>query len=164
MDANAPKESAIEISEEQFDIAKHNVVVTVLSKLSGEHRTFSIETVLKDTNWGKKGRKPYIVKAGTRVAYLLTGPDREKASNWTRFGFVGHTGIISVFSYLKGENGNRSRWEDYARVLACPRKFMKTAEFKLMAYCTRCNRPLTHPESIDSGIGPICREKARMVA
>ena len=25
--------------------------------------------------------------------------------------------------------------------------------------CAVCNRPLTEPESIKTGIGPICREK-----
>jgi hypothetical protein len=149
--------AAIEIDADRFDIRIHNVVVTAFNPKTGQHRTFSVETVLKDTNWGTE-RRPFLVKAGTRVAYLLTGDDRDDDSNWKRFGFVGHTGVIKVFGARKGKGGERSDWEKFAVMLSAPTRF-KAIEWKLMGYCTRCNRPLTHPESIDSGMGPICRGK-----
>ena len=34
-----------------------------------------------------------------------------------------------------------------------------SAEFDPMGKCGRCRRPLTDPESIRTGLGPICREK-----
>ena len=154
--AASPASPALEIPVADFDIARHNVVVTAFNPATGQHRTFKVSTILKETTWGD-GKRPGLA-AGTRVASLLIGNDRDDEGCWKRFGFVSHTGIIRVFMALRGKGGERSDWEKYGVMLAAPQRF-KQLEWKLMGYCRRCNRALTRPDSLDSGLGPTCRTK-----
>lgn len=150
------KDKPMQVSAADFDIARHNAVVTI--EHDGDHRTFMIRTVMPGEKFGKPGR---------RLVSLLTGPDRDNPRNWYSFGFVQPGGVITMFDNCIGktykDNGQRklSPYEYYARMLMNPPKWEADGyAYLLMTFCHHCNRPLTHPESIKSGLGPVCRGKA----
>jgi len=124
------------------NIRTHNGIVTVRNPNTGEHRTFKVAT------------QPFQAKfaAGRRIVYLLTGPDNE--SDWQGWGFVNEFGIRpwqrfgdvyrKYASLLWNQEAAESAWG---------------MEFMWAARCRICNRTLTTPESIESGIGPVCAER-----
>lgn len=128
-----------------------NGIITI-TNAKGEHRTFRIHTVKKGGLIGK------------RLLSLLTGPDN--TSNYRSFGFVDEDGV-RVWSQHR--NDKMKLW--YAELVAVlVGKFEPTTDLgrKIDASkyevlhegrCVRCNRKLTHPESIKSGIGPECAGK-----
>lgn len=117
-------------------IGTHNGSVTITSP-TGEHRTFNIRTQPDDSRFAP----------GQRVVRLLTGPD-----DWQGFGFVSDNGTIRVWKRYQG-----TAHATYARMLERPESFVaKGAEYLFSGRCRVCNRELTHPESIASGIGPVC--------
>ena len=134
---------------------------TIHSNRSGEHRTFQIKTVIGDK---KKPKDAFCNKmAGNRIVGLLTGPDNE--SSYTNFGFVNDDGIrcwrahsdkrpladilwrFAVEGVHDAESG-RIMLEGVDGYMLCEGK------------CIHCNRTLTTPESIESGIGPVCAGRA----
>jgi hypothetical protein len=124
---------------------------TMKNRRSGEHRTFEIKTQDKDAKFA----------AGKRVVALLTGPDN--TADYTGFGFVEDDGIV-VWKSKRGV-GEKSVFDKYAAVLwslaldGALSPYAEHYEFLMEGTCAVCNRPLTEPESIKTGIGPICREK-----
>lgn len=108
----------------------------------GGHRTFRIRT--------EKGLD------GKRVVSMLTGPDNE--SSYQAFGFVGDR--VSVWRRLRGTD-----FETYGRMLdrllAGINNGLGLVGYEVLSErkCRRCNRKLTTPESIESGIGPECARK-----
>ena len=119
-------------------IATHNGTVTIENTNTGNHRTFKINTV---KNGDLKGK---------RIVSLLTGSDNWE--NYSGFGFVNADGKINVFKKHKN-----SVHEVYAKMLENPAPFeSKGAEYLFSTKCRICNKKLTTPESIKSGIGPIC--------
>lgn len=116
--------------------------------------------------------------AGKRLLSLLTGPnnetdfkavafwddERQSAVVWRRFRGPSSTG------YVDGFNWNRLGWSPYEQKLAIwcdlavrgaePDRhgYWYTEGYTLLleSRCCVCNRKLTHPESIEAGIGPEC--------
>ena len=118
---------------------------TLQNRTSQEHRTFRIKTVRKGNLQGQ------------RIIGLLTGPDN--TSCYTPFGFVTDKGI-SVWQRKLGRD-KRSAYEWYAIMLweiVVKQNPEWTIKYTHMneATCCRCNRKLTRPDSILSGIGPEC--------
>lgn len=128
-----------------FSLATHNGIVTVRSVRTGEHRTFRVRTQPDDSNFAP----------GERVASLLSGPDNTRC--YTPFGFVQADGSIRLFKSKEGDGP----WAKYADMLSHPEAYQRTAEFMFEGRCRRCDRTLSHPESLISGIGPEC---AKIVA
>ena len=124
---------------------------TVQSTKTGEHRTFWVRTHDADD--------PYDFRAGKRVVYLLTGSQNDDPNSYTGFAFADDQGI-----HVWRSKANRSQlWEQYADLLwtlALDGALSPWAEkgFTILmeGACCRCNRPLTNPPSIRTGIGPIC--------
>lgn len=126
-----------------FDIRTHNGVITVENTLRGTHRTFRIRTQKKDASFAP----------GERILSMLTGPDN--TSDYTQIGFVKGDRIILWKQY------RTEHYEALARVLLFPAHFEKLGcKYLHEGACRVCNRPLTTPESIESGIGPICAMNA----
>lgn len=125
---------------------------TLRNRTSGEHRTLEIKTQPIDAKFAP----------GERVVSLLTGPNNE--ADYTGFGFVNDQGI-HVWNKKRSTNGTKSEWEWCAEILwslALDGGFSPFAdryEFLMEGRCMKCNRVLTTPESILTGIGPICAEK-----
>lgn len=137
---------------------------TISSSRSGEHRTFRIRTLSKDSKFAP----------GERTIGLLTGPDNTSA--YKDFGFVTTDGINVWRRFQKGGqeanggaycNGRMSAFEFYARVAWGLLVENDASPFRAAGYsveghgtCVKCGRMLTTPESIELGIGPVCASKS----
>lgn len=129
---------------------------TIESKTTGEHRTFWIRTQAADAEFAP----------GKRVVYLLTGSQNDDPDCYTGFAFVDDHGIHVWASKAKpgapaGSGGHRwLQFADLLWTLALDGALSPWAEkgFTILmeGACCRCNRPLTNPQSIRTGIGPIC--------
>ncbi len=129
-------------------IEKFNGEFTFINTMTGERRTFRIRTQPKDAKFAP----------GARLVSLLTGPCNEK--NYTGFAFLneGHTPMIHLY---RKKNDPTHRY--YARLLEALEYGEgevtignHTYEVLQSTLCRMCNRKLTTPESIKSGIGPVC--------
>jgi hypothetical protein len=136
----------------------YNGTYTLTNVATGEHRTFKIATQSADSRFAP----------GERVLSLLTGSNNE--TDYTGFAFVGNNDAIRVWRSKRGPDGKKSAYEYYACLISkvkvapnenedvnvavemCGRKY----EVMVSKRCIRCNRKLTSPESIRTGIGPIC--------
>lgn len=90
---------------------------------------------------------------GALVVSLLTGDDNESA--YTSFGFLDPvTKDVRMWKRFKFE----SVYKKYARMIRNIFFNMNPNKLKIVhsGKCFRCGRTLTTPESIKSGIGPIC--------
>ena len=142
----------------------HNGTYTISFPRGGGHRTLKVHTV-------KAGNL-----AGKRIISLLTGPDNE--SDYVGFGFVDDDHVTvwrkcrsAVSGADRGAfdgytwNEDWSRWQKAAAVFADltlrERGYWTSegCELLLEGRCVVCNRKLTVPESIKSGIGPVCAGK-----
>ncbi len=122
---------------------------TIQSAQTGEHRTF----------WVKRQDDKAEFAPGKRVVYLLTGSQNDDPDSYTAFGFAEDWGI-KIFPSKRFP-----RWIQFADLLwtlALDGAFSPWADkgysILMEGACARCNRPLTTPESIRRGIGPICAE------
>lgn len=122
-----------------------------IENASGEHRTFSIKTQKKDSKFAP----------GKRVIGLLSGPDNQ--SDYMGFGFVDDDG---VHLWSKFKDKKQFIWfSELVNVLVgnLPNRYSKPHQLEgyrvhVSKKCLICNRELTTPESIQTGIGPICAE------
>jgi hypothetical protein len=122
-----------------FDITTHNGTITVESP-TGQHKTFDIRTQKPDANFAP----------GERVLALLAGPDN--TSDYQGIGFVKPGGRIVLWKRYR--NGDMPA---VVKVLQHPEHYKKLGmKYHHEGRCIRCNRKLTTPESIESGIGPVC--------
>lgn len=107
---------------------------------SGERRTLRVTTV-------RSGNL-----AGRRIVKYLAGPSNE--TDYVGFGFVDDDGV-SLWKRYRDDStlaeAVRVLWSD---PLAAGKGYALESE-----NCFVCNRLLTEPESIEAGIGPVCREK-----
>lgn len=129
------------MAEKPFNVATHNGIITIKSSATRQHRTIKIST-------GKDG--------STRWVSMLTGPDNEH--DYKSFGRIGPTGSVVVFRKLKDEDAT-GFYDKLARILNFPEQYIDRLEFQFASRCRVCNRILTNPESLLSGIGPECRLK-----
>ena len=100
---------------------------------------------------------------------LLTGPNNE--SDYTYIGFMKVEGreepgrIRPHWELVAGKKGHPKApgfkaLSRYLRAVQdCPEETGKTSEFQHEGICGVCGRTLTVPESIRSGIGPVCAGK-----
>lgn len=123
-----------------FDLTTHNGIITVHNTSRGTHRTFQIKTQKQDANFAP----------GERILSLLTGPDN--TSDYTQMGFVKPDGSIILWK--------KFRTEGYEKLVGVLKNIEVWQErgfsYLLEGRCRRCNRRLTNPESISTGIGPEC--------
>jgi hypothetical protein len=127
----------------------HNGRYTIESA-SGQHRTFEIRTQKPDAEFAP----------GKRILSILTGP--ENTVDYARFAFVDEMGI-HVWASRAKQNDMYQVYAEQLWSLALDGAFSPFSEvgYRLLmeGRCVVCNRPLTTPESIRSGIGPICAEE-----
>lgn len=123
-----------------WKLSTHNGAVTMVSPKTGDHRTVRISTQPDDARFAP----------GKRVARLLVGTHDE----WVGFGFVVN-GQVKVWSSKRG-----TKFEKYADMLNRIGHYRNLGvEYMVEGSCRKCNRALTNPVSIESGIGPICAQK-----
>ena len=123
---------------------------TIENTKTKEHRTFQIKTQ-------KEGAK---FAPGKRLVALLSGPDNE--ADYTGFAFIDDKGIM-VWSKKRGSLAGRSPYEWYANMLWSLATEGEKSSWYVKGYrllseatCLRCNRTLTEPESLRTGLGPVC--------
>lgn len=118
---------------------------------TGEHRTFRIRTQKPDANFAP----------GKRILALMNGPDN--TSNFMGFAFVGEDGIRVWEQRHSRDPRNPSTYDKYAAIVwsmlmegegSC--YYVKGARIESSLCCLRCNRLLTHPESLKIRVGPEC--------
>lgn len=137
------EETSIDLEPAKFDPAKHNGMLSIQSMRTGDWRTFKISTKARGNLKGK------------RILSLLTGPNREDWTNWLGFAFVNEDGTIKLWGKFR-DSGMHAIFAD---MVARPKAWESKAVYRIEGRCRRCNRPLTVPESVDSGLGPECRKK-----
>jgi hypothetical protein len=125
---------------------------TIESTATSDHRTF----------WVRRQDDKDEFAPGKRIVYLLTGPKNDDLDSYTPFAFVDDDGI-----HVWHSKAQRSKlWAIYADMLwtlALDGAFSPWATkqgYRILVEgaCVRCNRVLTEPTSIRTGIGPICAE------
>lgn len=132
----------------EFDVLRYNCVVTMENTNKGTHRTFMVRTIQEGETFGNPG---------DRVLAMLTGPDRSDPKNWRNLGFVSEERGIYLFRNIFQD----AFFQTIRDMLINPVKWeAKGVAFLMMTFCRRCNRPLTVPASIKSGLGPICGDRA----
>jgi hypothetical protein len=125
-----------------FNLDTHNGMITVHNRKTGNHRVFRVRTQPASSSFcpGKR---------------LVQVRDSEAVRGWQSFGFVEEDGRIRVWKRFTGTDR-----EMYAKMLMHPEHFAaKGAEYMFEGTCRVCNKTLTTPESIKSGIGPVCAER-----
>jgi hypothetical protein len=135
----------------QDDGRVKNGTYTLVSEKSGEHRTLRIATVQNKSS-GLHGK---------RILSMLVGPNNE--ADYIGFAFVQDDNTLRVWgafrSTITADIGgalmailSRGRVQPDGSVRADPLR----AHVLFKSACRVCNRPLTCPESIRTGIGPVC--------
>ncbi len=143
----------IRIPAADLDIAVHNGYVTMLNPATGVWRTLRIRTFKKKGDYFD----------GARRVALLTGPDN--GSDYLDIGFIvrrgPQAGRLVIYPSKRGNFvAGKSQYERLAAMLVNPEHYEGLGvEFRISGICRRCNRRLTVPESIDSGMGPECAKK-----
>lgn len=130
----------------QFILAG-NATFTIKSKRTGKHFTYKVKQA-------KKGVKPpYFVM-------LMTGPD-----NNHHFSYFA---TIFVTQYRYGRKAKLSRsslgvraFEWFWKKLIANVDIRHEVEFYHEGRCCRCGRKLTHPKSVETGIGPECAGRTK---
>lgn len=129
--------------DDHFDIRTHNGTITVENTVRGTHRTFLIKTQKSDAKFAP----------GERILSPLVGPDN--TSDYLQIAFVKDDGRINLWGKYRTE-----QYQRLIRVLQNPEHFRSLGcRYYYEGRCRRCNRLLTHPESIKSGIGPECAKR-----
>lgn len=117
-----------------MNVLTHNGIVTLQNPKTGNHRTFKIHTVKKGALKGK------------RIISMLIGPNNEE--DYLGIAFVDDSGI---------HVWNKHKNSLYEKTVKC---LLKIEAMGLVAQfsgkCRVCNRKLTRPSSISSGIGEKC--------
>lgn len=129
-----------------------NARFTIRSKDTGTRYTYRV-------NKGKNPGKPVF------FCSLLTGPDN--SSSYTYFGqFFGTVEQGLKYVHGKPAQGRPSRSAESVKAFAYVignlidrERLPDGVEFWHEGSCGRCGRPLTVPESVESGFGPECRGK-----
>ena len=134
---------AMVIEKSGFSTATHNGSITIRNPETGGHRTFRIWTQAEDADFAP----------GERILSLLVGSDNE--SDYQGFAFVQADGKISLWKRYR----DSGPWAAYAKMVRFQEHYeARGIEYMIESRCRKCNRPLTNPESIESGIGPVCAE------
>lgn len=126
-----------------FSVTTHNGIITIKNPKTGNHRTFLIKTQKKDAKF----------MPGERIIHLLTGSDNTK--DYTSFGILKDDKVVLWKRY---RNSDVYLW--YKKFFENFDRMQEKLEINFEGKCRVCNRPLTTPDSVSSGIGPICSKKA----
>ena len=130
----------MEVLSSVFSLAKHNGCITVENTVRGTHRTFQVRTQPADASFAP----------GKRVIGLMVGPSNEES--FQNFGFVSSDGSVQVWSRYRG-----TEFVSLVRVLQNVGHYESLGcVYHIEGRCRVCNRKLTTPESVESGIGPVC--------
>lgn len=120
-----------------------NGTYTIQNRATSDYRTFRIRTQKDDAKFAP----------GQRIISLRTGPGNSW-QDWRQFGFVTEDGIKVWRSKSNLIPLAKAFW-----AIVAEERFGEQYEVLVSATCFRCNRELTVPASIKSGIGPVCADR-----
>lgn len=120
----------------------HNGTYTLIFA-DRSHRTFRVST------WKGKNK---------RILSVMFGPDN--VNDYAGLGFVENDGSLSVWSRMRGH----ATIPDALLLLETLRGGATGCRVEESRTCRVCNRKLTTPESIASGIGPECGDRVEAVS
>lgn len=122
-------------------LGTHNAVVTLVSPKTGDHRTFRVTTA-------KRGPLE-----GRRILELLVGQNNE--SDYKGFGFIQEDGTVRLWRKYEG-----TIFAQYADLIDRPTYWAnRGVQYMAEGRCRCCNRRLSNPESLRTGIGPECAKR-----
>lgn len=135
-------------TEAPFDLATHNGIITMHNPATGNHRTIRVKTQPEDARFAP----------GERILELLSGPDNTR--DYQGFAFVNVLGDGSVRIAL-WRSKNTQVWRQLAAMVQFPGHYIDkfNIEYLFEGRCRVCNRLLSTPESVASGIGPVCSNR-----
>lgn len=124
-----------------------SAVFTVTNPV-GEYYTYRVNAIEGDDK-----RVRYFVG-------LLTGPDN--TSDYTYLGVLNiYDGVVVLTNASKYSKESKPyrviNW--LVGLIWADRDLPAGYSMKHIGRCAACGRPLTTPESLESGFGPVCREK-----
>ncbi len=126
-----------------------NATVTATSKKTGKSYTFKVSEPKKSG-----GAARFFVS-------LLTGPDN--TADYQYIGFVTPHRVTRKLTLVGGHKGspNHPAFKAFAWImqqLSAGDDIPADLELRHEGRCGKCGRALTTPDSIDLGLGPVCRE------
>ena len=136
------EEFQIEDIERQLNfIFSGKAIFTISSNKSGKRFTYKIIANAKDEN------KFFV--------YLLTGSNN--LSDYSYLGMI-NRGLLNVYPTNASRISTNSPSFKAVDWMFKSFKENKNSSFKVfhMGKCGKCSRPLTDPESIKRGLGPVC--------
>lgn len=122
-----------------------NAKVTLKSLASGKHFTYHVKAKADQKDPDKS---VYFVR-------FLNGPDNQV--NYAYLGFMPEKGGNLIVTKKSAATKQAPVYKAFAFAVSHPDSPM--LEIHHSGCCGRCGRELTDPESIQTGLGPICREK-----
>ena len=118
---------------------------TIQSENTGVRFTYKVTRA-----HGTQEQRPYFVS-------LMTGPDNELSYSYVGVIFPGQGFRWTSKSKVTRDNKGVVAFDwFYNKVLRSDRPVPENLKVLHHGRCGRCNRVLTVPESIESGLGPIC--------
>jgi hypothetical protein len=141
----------------------HNESGEALKSTSQKSWTFTLHNTDKDTHLTFRSRRPKGFTVNSPVMIdLMVGSD-----NSNDFGFIGSVNPRGFYKASEKSKVAADRLEVANRTLVWLMtklnngvELPEALEIKAAAKCCRCSKKLTNPDSIDDGLGPICRKKA----
>lgn len=125
-----------------------NALFTLKSLRTGKHFTFKVKRRMQVD---PQTCTQVPLQPASWVVNVLNGPD-----NTSNYKYLGHINAEEQFftsaQMTPARKGFAWCWKNLER---CGERF----EFRHAGRCGRCGRLLTHPDSIESGIGPECQDK-----
>lgn len=131
-----------------------NAMFSLKSVRSGQHFTYKVSRAKDD---GKQGT-PLTWFVG-----LLTGPNND--ADYKYIGIIRASGkgdepkFRTTAKTQNPESASVRGFEWFSRQVFGTAAGLSQVECWHAGRCGRCNRTLTDPQSIQSGIGPVCRSK-----
>jgi len=134
-----------------------------LTFFTGGHAVFTLKSLKTEQHFTYRIDQP---KDGIILfAKVLSNGDN---TNWDNQTYLGHSNFASiagcdVLQFVPGRKGQRGAALDALnwafRRLTMTGNIPEDLEIRHEGRCCRCGRALTHPDSIDTGIGPECAKK-----
>ena len=139
-----------DIAQIRSFITAGNALFTIVSKGTGARKTFLLEQAPLKPGYEKPG---YLAK-------ILAGPDNTRDYRYVGFVYHGRDGRLRIKpGRSNGDAAVALDWFLGFVSTGTMDRFEKIAEFWHAGRCGRCGRLLTTPESVASGLGPVCAER-----
>jgi hypothetical protein len=141
-----------------------NAVFTIKSLKTGKHFTYKVAQKQVEDHDGK------MIRTGQFFVRVLAGPDNQ---DWAASQYIGFMKSFWAADYLRegkdpliaGKKGKKNAPSFIALQWVLKKLSTPTdidciddwsVEIMHEGRCCRCNRALTHPDSIKTGVGPEC--------